>query len=278
MGAPTIASRRSRPATGFLVLLLSPVPMVRGFGLLLVVGIAVALACALSAGSAAIALGDRDRRRARRVAARRGRDPARRRQPASPAPAVRSPAQPRSSATRARGRAAAFQRVTAGLLAAVIRRPGRVLALGAVLALLGWVADTQTAVQSDVTKLVPSSMPALRDLRTLERVTGVSGEIDVIVHARNVATPAHRRLDDPLREHAAHALRLPRDEGLRALDAVPGAVAAGSVPGRHAARSEPDSSSAVVDRQPAGSGSQLLLAGGASPPTIATRHWRSGSG
>jgi predicted RND superfamily exporter protein len=51
------------------------------------------------------------------------------------------------------------------------------------------VADTQTSVQSDVTKLVPSSMPALHDLHTLEHVTGVSGEIDVVVHARDVATP-----------------------------------------------------------------------------------------
>jgi predicted RND superfamily exporter protein len=46
------------------------------------------------------------------------------------------------------------------------------------------------SVQSDVTKLVPSSMPALRNLHTLERVTGVSGEIDVLVHAPNVATPS----------------------------------------------------------------------------------------
>jgi predicted RND superfamily exporter protein len=64
-----------------------------------------------------------------------------------------------------------------------------VVAVGALLALLGWVADTQTPVQSDVTKLVPSSMPALHDLHTLEKVTGVSGEIDVVVHAPNVATP-----------------------------------------------------------------------------------------
>jgi uncharacterized protein len=61
--------------------------------------------------------------------------------------------------------------------------------MGAVLALLGWIADTQTSVQSDVTKLVPSSMPALRDLHTLEQVTGVSGEIDVVVDAADVATP-----------------------------------------------------------------------------------------
>src|SRR2546430_960778 len=44
-------------------------------------------------------------------------------------------------------------------------------------------------VQTDVTKFVSSNMPALRDLHTLENVTGVSGEIDVTVYARNVATP-----------------------------------------------------------------------------------------
>ena len=57
------------------------------------------------------------------------------------------------------------------------------LAVGIVLAGAGWVADTQTAVESDVTKLVPSNMPALQNLRTLEQVTGVSGEIDVTVRA-----------------------------------------------------------------------------------------------
>jgi hypothetical protein len=74
-------------------------------------------------------------------------------------------------------------------LGAAVRQPGRVLAVAAVLAVLGWVADTQTSVQSDVTKLVPSSMPALRDLHLLEHVTGVSGELDVVVHSHDVATP-----------------------------------------------------------------------------------------
>ena len=40
------------------MLLLSPVPMVRGFGLLLVIGIALAFACALTAGFAAMVLGE----------------------------------------------------------------------------------------------------------------------------------------------------------------------------------------------------------------------------
>jgi uncharacterized protein len=181
IGAPTIATAALATATGFLVLLLSPVPMVQGFGLLLVVGIAIALAGALSAGSAAIVLSARAGGTVRASlrgaveilrdgrARIRGHLPARVRLPVGRAPRVRPAA--------------------TGLLARAVARPGRVIAIGALLALLGWVADTQTAVQSDVTKLVPSSMPALRDLRTLERVTGVSGEIDVIVHAQNVATP-----------------------------------------------------------------------------------------
>ncbi len=191
--APAIATAALATGTGFLVLLLSPVPMVRGFGLLLVVGIAVAFACALTAGSAALVLAERDggviaaslrgagelvgsclrgagglvgglRRRGRRGAFRRGRPVA-------------------------HGRSGTGAGLAGRVATAAVGRPGRVLAVAAVLAVGGWAADTQIPVQSDVTKLVPTSMPALRHLNTLERVTGVSGEIDVTVRAANVATP-----------------------------------------------------------------------------------------
>ncbi|HZL48604.1 MAG TPA: MMPL family transporter, partial [Solirubrobacteraceae bacterium] len=58
-GAPTIATAGIASVGAMLVLLLSPVPMVRGFGLLLVVGVVVAFLCALTAGSAALVLADR---------------------------------------------------------------------------------------------------------------------------------------------------------------------------------------------------------------------------
>ena len=62
VGAPTIATAGMATIVGFLVLLLSPVPMVREFGVLLVVGIVLAFACALTAGTAALVLaGDRPR-------------------------------------------------------------------------------------------------------------------------------------------------------------------------------------------------------------------------
>jgi len=209
IGVPTIATAALATATGFLVLQLSPVPMVRGFGVLLVVGIAVALACTVTAGSAAIALADRGSpelspraagtlarlRHGRAVqvlgASLRGaaeivRDAGGRFRAWFARGALSRRRVPPATAQRVRARGRAGAGV---LLATAVGRPGRLLAIGAVLAVLGWVADTQTSIQSDVTKLVPSTMPALRDLRTLERVTGVSGEIDVVVHARDVATP-----------------------------------------------------------------------------------------
>jgi hydrophobe/amphiphile efflux-3 (HAE3) family protein len=192
VGAPTIATAALATAVGFLVLLLSPVPMVRGFGVLLVVGIAIALACALTAGSAALALKPGDGGvleaslrgageilrlgSARKLlssaagdAAEIVRDGARR---------LPRPRRPRVPAT---------SRVTRVIDALTGRRaPAIVLGLALVLAIAGWALDTQTSVQSDITKLVPTTMPALRDLRLLERVTGVSGEIDVTVHAADV--------------------------------------------------------------------------------------------
>jgi hydrophobe/amphiphile efflux-3 (HAE3) family protein len=188
--APAIATAVLATATGFLVLQLSPVPMVRGFGVLLVVGIVVAFVCALVVVSAALSLTHREGgvastwlRGAGEILADSGTLVRR---------SLRSLAPP----ARARRWAAAARRWSAragsswrAALGAAMRRPGRVLAVASLLALLGWVADTQTSVQSDVTKLVPSSMPALRSLHTLEHVTGVSGEIDVVVHAHNVASP-----------------------------------------------------------------------------------------
>ncbi|MFZ0378832.1 MAG: MMPL family transporter [Solirubrobacteraceae bacterium] len=181
--APTIATAALATAVGFLALLLSPVPMVRGFGELLIVGIAVALGCALTAGSAAMVLSRR------RTAARADR-PARWRAPSFGVVGASARGAGEIVADAGARVVSPLGSLSRRAVAGAARRPGRVLLVGLLLAVIGWVAGTQTPVQSDITKLVPSNMPALRDLRTLERVTGVSGEIDVVVHSRNVATPS----------------------------------------------------------------------------------------
>jgi uncharacterized protein len=60
-GAPTIAAACLATAAGFLALQLSPVPMVRGFGWLLMVGIAIAFLLALTSGFAALSLRGTDK-------------------------------------------------------------------------------------------------------------------------------------------------------------------------------------------------------------------------
>jgi len=177
-GAPTITVAAAATAAGFAVLALSPVPMVRGFGLLLVVGIAVALLTALTLGVVGLAgLGTRPVPRPLAALARRlG--------PAARGAGELARGNPVSRALRARATRVRFE----ALLAAG-RRPERVLLVAAVAAVVGWAADTQTRVETDVTKLVPADLPALRDLQALQRATGVGGQIDVLVEGDDLTNP-----------------------------------------------------------------------------------------
>jgi hydrophobe/amphiphile efflux-3 (HAE3) family protein len=169
---PVIAGAGLATIAGFLVLLLSPVPMVRGFGLLLVVGIVLAFGFALSFGTAAL------------VRVPRGRPGF---LDASMAGAVELLAPV--------GRAFAPVRRLGGRVAgAVFRnalgRPGRVLAIGLAFAVAGWAVDSQTEVVSDIRQLVPRDLPAVQDLADLQDSTDVSGEIDVIVRGDDLTRPA----------------------------------------------------------------------------------------
>ena len=71
--------------------------------------------------------------------------------------------------------------VSRAALVGAVRRPGRVLLVGLALAALGWGLDTQTKVETDITKLVPQNLSSLQGLNALERTTGVGGEIDLMV-------------------------------------------------------------------------------------------------
>ncbi len=184
-GGPTIATAGLATAVGFLVLLLSPVPMVRGFGALVVVGIALAFFCAVTAGFAALV----------RFGGQRG---------GSEAPPVFPRVRAWATDTWAAvadsraGRAWArrWRRIRIRTaergersLAYAVSRPRRVLAVGLAVAIVGWAVDTQSVVVSDVRELVPRDLQALKDVNTLQEETGVSGEIDVTVRADDITRP-----------------------------------------------------------------------------------------
>jgi hydrophobe/amphiphile efflux-3 (HAE3) family protein len=153
-GGPLIATACLATAAGFLALLLSPTPMVRSFGLLLIAGVLIAFALALVVGSAALSL--------RRVELASGGD---------------------GNSTRA-------ARVGERVLTFAIERRVAVLVAGVVLALVGWGVGTQIGTVSDVRELAPQSIEAVEELNELQEATGVSGELDVAIESDDLAAPA----------------------------------------------------------------------------------------
>jgi predicted RND superfamily exporter protein len=203
LAGPTIAVAAAAGGAALLVLALSPVPTVRGFGLLLVAGIPIAFICVLTVGSALLVFGDRRARvhagaRARRGPSRRSlpapaRTPPRssRRSPASLALALGAHLGSSWRGARELLRENALTRLISRLaLVHAVRHPGRVLGIGLALAVLGWGLDTQTHVETNLEKLVPQNMASLRNLNALERTSGVGGEIDLMVSSAKLATPA----------------------------------------------------------------------------------------
>jgi uncharacterized protein len=192
IGAPTIATAGIASVAALLVLLLSPVPMVRGFGLLLVVGVVIAFLCALTVGSAALVLADR--RSAAGAGEMRG--------DVTHAHAHRHvPARAREAFDESLGAAWRGARellldnpvnrfVARVALVEAVRRPGRLLGVGLALAALGWGLDTQTHVETDITKLVPQNLESLQNLNALERATGVGGQLDLIVSSKDLTKPS----------------------------------------------------------------------------------------
>ena len=176
LGGPTIATAAAASAAAMLVLLLSPVPMVRAFGVLLIVGVGIALLCAMTAGAAAISLS------AQRASSRGSR--------AADALVGGHLAAGWRGARELLADNPLTRLLTRAALVGSVRHPGRVLGVGLALAALGWGLDTQTRVETDITKLVPQNLRSLQALDTLEQTTGVGGEIDLMLEGKDLTKPA----------------------------------------------------------------------------------------
>jgi hydrophobe/amphiphile efflux-3 (HAE3) family protein len=162
-GGPTIAAACLATAAGFLALQLSPIPMVRGFGWILIAGIAIAFILALTTGLATLTLLGRVAG-GTGVLARslRGREPL-------PPDRTRPPER---------------------LLSLALSRPVPVLAVGFALAAVGWGVGTQVETVSSIESLAPQNLKAIEGLNELQETTGVSGELDVSVRAPDLTQPA----------------------------------------------------------------------------------------
>jgi predicted RND superfamily exporter protein len=165
-GGPVIGAACVATIAGFAAFALSPSPLVRSFGLLLVVGVALAFLVALTGGLAALGL-----------SAWRGTG-AGSREPQDDAP------------SRFQGIAIRLQKISVEAIAMAIARPRRVLAAGLLLAVCGWVASAGTRVETDIRELAPPHLAALEDLNQLEKETGISGDVNVTIKAQDPTSPA----------------------------------------------------------------------------------------
>lgn len=156
-GGPPVLAAALATIAALLALALSPVPLVRGFGLLLVAGVAIAIVVVLTAGFATLGWAGG----------------------AGTAGERRAPAR----------KVASLLGLRRGFTA-VTRQPGRALMLASLLAVAGWAAALLTPVSTDVAQLVPRGSQEAENLRALQDTTGAAGEIDVLIRAKNVTDPA----------------------------------------------------------------------------------------
>jgi uncharacterized protein len=175
---PTIAIACLATAAGFLALQLSPIPMVRGFGILLIVGIALGLGLALTVGFAALGMRPRTGGGG-----------------APPLAGFFATAFPALAewAGRKRGRRAHPGHLlfpSERIIGLALDRPKRVLAVGAVLAVIGWGVGTQIDTVSDVQSLGPRGLREIKDLEKVQEATGVAGQLEVAVEAPDLSDPA----------------------------------------------------------------------------------------
>ena len=63
------------------------------------------------------------------------------------------------------------------------------LRIALLLAVVGWIAGTQVEVVSDITRLVPADQQEVRDLKTLQREAGTSGDVSVLVRSERLLDP-----------------------------------------------------------------------------------------
>jgi hydrophobe/amphiphile efflux-3 (HAE3) family protein len=172
-GGPTIATAGLATAAGLLALQLSPTPMVRSFGLLLLTGIAIAFALTLTMSFAVLGLrpeGTEGKPFLGRVAGRSG-----------------------VLARSLRGRGPHLPdrtRPPERFLSLAISHPVPVLAVGLALSMAGWGLGTQIETTADIRSLAPQELRAVEDLTELEATTGVAGELDVSVEAPDLTDAA----------------------------------------------------------------------------------------
>ena len=155
-GGPPVLAAATATCAALLALILSSIPLIRGFGLLLVVGVALAIVVVMTAGFATLGWAGGASKRAER----------------------RRPAETVARWIRLRK---LFVKFTAN--------PRRTVRIALAVAVVGWICGLLSPVTTDIKQLVPGSLGAIKDAKEFQRLTGTSGQVDVLVRTKDVSDP-----------------------------------------------------------------------------------------
>jgi hydrophobe/amphiphile efflux-3 (HAE3) family protein len=142
---------------GFITLYISPVPMVRGFGMMLAVGIALSYAAGLFLLHSIVYLADR------KV----------------------SVSILGKAATKASGR---IERILARIARLAVRYPLPIFLIALAFAVAGGVIDQRLPTVTDYEELLPQDLTELKEVRELREILGTGGEIYFMLEADDVTS------------------------------------------------------------------------------------------
>ncbi len=159
---------------GFITLYISPVPMVRDFGMMLAVGVAFSYVAGLFLLYSIVYLADR-------------------KVPVSTLG---------KAATKASGR---IERVLSLIARLAVRYPLPIFLIAIIFAVAGGVVDQWLPTVTDYEEMMPQDLEELREVRELRIILGSEGEIYLMVEADNVTSP---EVLNWLKEYQEEALAL----------------------------------------------------------------------
>ncbi|MBI4297831.1 MAG: RND family transporter [Chloroflexi bacterium] len=168
---PAVTVALIATSLGFASLLISPLPMVRDFAIMLIIGLATAFVAAVFLVLALLYW--------------RGRR--------SQNNAIKANATQPGTQSEPYGQPRALEWVQAGLARlarAVIARPALILPIALVLTGAGLFLDTKVGVETDQNKFISQELEPIKALNALEKIVGSASSLSVLVEAQDVSDPA----------------------------------------------------------------------------------------
>ncbi|MBN1367155.1 MAG: RND family transporter [Dehalococcoidales bacterium] len=154
--APAVGVALLATVIGFATLYISDVPMIKDFGIILVIGVVICYIVALFFLYSVVYLGDKKM------------------------PVAKLSRISVTGGTR-------IERGLAKMTGAAVKRPLLAVILAVALGVGGGIADRWLPVNADYQQLIPQNLPALKQVRNLNEILGIGGQITLMVEADDIS-------------------------------------------------------------------------------------------